>query len=429
MPNSDSSQQKASSLWQNSSLLSLWGGELGSRVGESFFQIALLWYLLEVTESTLATGFVTMISFLPALVVGAWAGVLVDRWEFRRVMLVANLFRASLTLSIPLLFLAGWLPVWLLGLLAFLMTACSAFFNPARDAFIPLLTRQNDLLSANSLVQSAWQLSLLLGPFLAAILLPFFPTVYLFGMVAIAFLLSYLVLLRVPSRPDSKEKDRNLATNALAGFSQEFRQGVAALVRDMRVLAIWIITVFNNFFLMGPVIVGMPVYVKTYLGGTGSDFALVEGTYAGGMILATWIISRHGKGMDPTRMLFWGLIYDGLSYIPLLWVTSVEGTLVAIFIHALGIPAITISRLTALHKIVPHALQGRVFSFFHLAVAGMMALSIGLVGLILTWLPANWLFLWTGIFSASCGVIGLFLPLFRNGLGEGVPVAISPQPK
>ncbi len=406
----------AGSILGNPGLLTLWGGEFTSRAGESFFQIALLWYLLEITESSLATGLITMISYLPALVVGAWAGVLVDRWEFRRVLLGADLLRALLALALPLLFLAGALPAWAVGVVAFLLTSASAFFNPARDALIPLLTRPGELLRANSLVQSAWQFSLLIGPFLAAVLLPFMPTAFLFGMVALAFLLSLLVLLRLPRGGEKEQGAPGPMAGNGGGFGEAFRAGLSALLRDRRVFWIWVITVFNNFFLMGPVIVGIPFYVKNYLGGTGSDFALVEGTYAGGMIISTWLIARFGDRFNPMRLLFLGIIYDGLTYLPLLWVSSVEGALLTIFIHSLGIPAITISRLTALHRIVPADVQGRVFSFFHLAVAGMTALSIGVVGAVLLRLPVNQLFPAIGLLAASCGVVGLALPTFRGGL-------------
>jgi MFS family permease len=406
-------------MFRNPALLTLWGGEFASRIAESFFQIALLWYLLEVTQSSLATGLITMISYLPALVVGAWAGVLVDRWAFKRVLLGADLVRALLAVAIPGLFLAGFLPVWLVGLLAFLLTCGSAFFNPARDAIIPLFTRPGELLAANSLVQSAWQFSLLIGPFLAASVLPFLPTVHLFGLVALAFLFSPGVLLRLPvvERPAGQNPGQQQGGGG--EFAAAFIAGLRALWRDRRVFWIWVITVFNNFFLMGAVIVGIPFYVRTHLGGTASDYALIEGTYAGGMILSTWLIGRYGGRFDPTRMLFLGIIYDGLTYLPLLWVTSVWGTLLTIFIHSLGIPTITISRITALHRIVPGEVQGRVFSYFHLAVAGMTALSIGVVGIVLEWLPANWLFVAIGLLAASCGVFGLLLPTFRGGLREG----------
>jgi hypothetical protein len=154
--------------------------------------------------------------------------------------------------------------------------------------------------------------------------------------------------------------------------------------------------------------------VQRYLGGTGTDFALVEGTYAGGMIVSTWLISRYGTRFNPVYVLFTALIWDGLTYLPLLWVTSVEGTLLTILVHSVGIPAITISRITALHRIVPQHLQGRVFSYIHLAVAGMTALSIGVVGVVLTWLPANWLFAVIGVLCAATGVWGWLLPVFRE---------------
>jgi DHA3 family macrolide efflux protein-like MFS transporter len=410
-------------MLRNRALLTLWAGEFASRIGESIFQIALLWYLLERTGSSLATGLVTMVSYLPAFLVGAWAGVLVDRMDYRRVMAGANAARIVLAAGLPLLVLAVELPVAGIAAVGFLLTSATAFFNPARDASIPVLARREELVSANSLVQSAWQFSLVIGPFLAAALLPLLRTEFLFFAVALAFALSLAVLLRLGLRGTlasaapagtAPAPAPGPGTPAPGSFGAEFRAGWGYLRGERRVWWLWIITLTNNFFLMGPVFVGIPFYVQRYLGGTGTDFALVEGTYAGGMIVSTWLISRYGTRFNPVYVLFTALIWDGLTYLPLLWVTSVEGTLLTILVHSVGIPAITISRITALHRIVPQHLQGRVFSYIHLAVAGMTALSIGVVGVVLTWLPANWLFAVIGVLCAATGVWGWLLPVFRE---------------
>jgi len=409
-------------MLRNRALLTLWGGEFASRIGESIFQIALLWYLLELTGSSMATGVVSMISYLPAFLVGIWAGVVVDRLDYRRVMLAANLVRVALAASIPLLVLGLALPVAGLAALGFLLTSATAFFNPARDALIPVLARQDELVVANSLVQSAWQFSLVIGPFLAAAALPYLRTVFLFFAVSLAFALSLVTRLRLglrgrllPAGAHPHGAPGAGPAGAPGGFRAEFRRGLGYLRTERRVWWIWLITLVNNFFIMGPAVVGIPFYVKSYLGGSGSDFALVEGTYAGGMIVCTWLISRYGTRFNPVHLLFTALIWDGLTYVPLLWVHSVEGTLLTILVHSLGIPGITISRITALHRMVPQHMQGRVFSYFHLAVAGMTALSIGVVGVVLTWLPANWLFGIIGLLCAACGVWGWLLPTFREG--------------
>ena len=405
---------------RNPALLTLWGGEFASRIGIAVFQIALVWYLLERTgDDSLKTGLITMIGFLPAVVVGLWAGVFVDRLEYRTVMLGANLVRAALAAAIPFLILFAGLPLAGIALLAFLLSSATAFFNPARDALIPLLAEKHELFSANSLVQSAWQFSLAFGPLLAAAALTFVPVEGLFYGVALSFTLSFAVLFWLKRVRQVRENHPATSPSdspqgPVGGLFTEFRQGWAYLRSERRVFWIWILTALNNFFLMGAVIVGTPVYVKTYLGGTVRDFALVEGTYAGGMIIFTWLISRYGDRFNPLRVLFLAMIYDGLTYLPLYWVTTVEGTLLTILVHSLGIPAITISRLTALHRMVPQHMQGRVFSYINLAVDGMMALSIGAVGILLVWLPVNVLFAVIGVLAASTGVLGLMLPVFRE---------------
>jgi hypothetical protein len=248
---------------------------------------------------------------------------------------------------------------------------------------------------------------------LAAAMLPFMPTAYLFFGVSLAFAGSLAVLLLLP-RAGASGSSHDPADAPASAFWSSFVDGLGYLRSERRVFWIWVITVANNFFLMGPVIIGIPIYVKVHLGASASAFAVVEGTYAGGMILSTWAIARFGARWNPNRMMFWGIIYDGLTYLPLLWVTSVEGTVLTILIHSLGIPTITISRITALHLMVPREMQGRVFAYFHLAVSGMTALSIGTVGIVLTWLPVNHLFFIIGILAASCGVFGLAHPVLRR---------------
>ncbi|MDH4247456.1 MAG: MFS transporter [Deltaproteobacteria bacterium] len=405
---------------RNPALLTLWVGELTARLGEGMFQIALLWFLLEVTGSSADTGLVTMITYAPAFLVGLWSGVLVDRLDYRRVMLGANLARIAITAMIPVLFLADRLPVPALALAGFLASSAAAFFGPARDAIIPLLADKSRLLSANSLVQSAWQFSLVVGPFLAAALLPYMPTVFLFWGVSAAFALSLLALLFLPRQPreglgEPVARDAARAGASSGGLLADFLEGWRYLLAERRVFWIWGITLVNNFFLMGPVFVGMPVFVKQHLGGSSTDFALIEGGYAVGMIVSTWLVARLGVRLNPLRLLFLALIYDGLTFVPLLWIDSMEGTMVAIVIHSLGIPGIVVSRITVLHGLVPQAMQGRVFSFFHLAVAGMTALSIGVTGWVLTVAPANQVFAVIGVLAGLTGVAGFLIPALWEG--------------
>ena len=402
----------------------LWAVEILSRTGETFFQITLLWFVLKETGSNLTTGAVTMVSFLPALVVGLWSGVVVDRINVRWVMLTATAVRAMLAGLIPLLYWNDSLSIGLLALVAFLLSSASAFFNPARDASVPRLVPYQQLLSANSLIQSAWPFALLIGPFVLGLLMDYVPVHELFFMASGAFILTGLLLL-VLRLPANSTSDASPPSTSVWSFGASWREGWNFLKTHPAVRWVLVLTATNNLFLMGAAMVGIPVYVQQYLGGDGQDYAFVEGTYALGMVLTTVVLSKVGQRFSPVRMLMWGIIYDGLTYMPLFWLNSVYALLLAIFIHSLGIPTIVVSRTTAMHQLVPSALHGRVFAFVNLAVAGMTAISVGGVGIVLEWMAPNELFLWIGVLAAMSGMIGLLLPSLKTSAVQAAKTQVE----
>lgn len=114
-----------------------------------------------------------------------------------------------------------------------------------------------------------------------------------------------------------------------------------------------------------------------------------------------------------------GLIYDGLSFIPLFWVGKVGIdpfwlSLIIIFVHSLGIPFIQVTRTSLVHSVVPGNMQGRVFSMINLAVVGMMSISVAVTGIVAEWISPGTIFLVIGIGAALSGFIGLAMPSIRE---------------
>ncbi|MDK9700231.1 MAG: MFS transporter, partial [bacterium] len=181
-------------LFQNRNLTFLWLGQVISQSGDSIYQIGLLWLVLELSGSETITGFVAMSVYLPSLVFSLFAGVAADRFNRRRIMITADILRTGIVLLIPLAALLFHLNAWFLAVNAFALVAASVFFYPARDSLLPLLVPKEQLLRANTLIQTSWQFSLLLGPAVAALLLEYFGKVQLFTATSLFYFGSFLFI-------------------------------------------------------------------------------------------------------------------------------------------------------------------------------------------------------------------------------------------
>ena len=175
---------RATTFWGGRNIVFLWTGQVLSQAGDSVFMIALMWYMLDLTGSKALAGLAATSAYLPTLLFGLMAGVAVDRFNRRRIMIMADAMRAILVILIPLAAGLGWLTggsgAWFLGCVTFCVACVSTLFAPARDALVPELVDSKKLDMANGMIQTSWQLALFVGPILAALLIPIFGLV-LFG--------------------------------------------------------------------------------------------------------------------------------------------------------------------------------------------------------------------------------------------------------
>ena len=400
-------------------LILLASGQLASRLGDVTFHIGLLWLALELTGSKRLTGFVAMMEYLPILLFGLIAGVLVDRLDRRRVMLGASLFRAVLMLAIPLADRAGQLGIPVCAAAAFSLALATSLFTPARDALIPTLVGPTERVRANALVQGSDQFAWFLGPLLAAGLLTLAGAVQLFIGSALLFLASF-ILIRIMGAPATTPTGNGPAARSGGGPATggrawtEARVGLAFAWRRRELRWLLVLSAVNNFFIMGPAIVGMPVYINADLKLSGSYYGAIEAVLACGMMLSSWLIVRKLPRVGKGPMWLWGLILDGLTYAPFLLAPGFRWLVPMIFAHALFIPWIIIYRVTIVQDLVPGEMQGRVFSLVGMSVVGMTALSCGVTGLLLGFVPTHLLFGSWGILGMLCGAVGWAIPSLRR---------------
>ena len=385
----------------------MWFGHLISHAGDAVFMIALPWLMLDITGSKSLTSLVSMSAYLPAVLFGLFAGVVVDRYNRKWIMIYSDILRALLVAVIPLSLIYGFISPLLIGAITFSLSTFSAFFYPARDSLIPHIVTAEELPAANSAISVSGQMSHLLGPLFAGIGISIFGLRHLFTADAISFLFSILLISLIvgPARKLTIEKHPPKWQGIVEGLTYVNSH------KGLRILLI--LTFVNNIFIMGPAIIGLPVFVREVLTSDFGVLAKLEVAMAVGMIVGSFVFWKAEKNISPISILLFGIVMDGITYTLLFFADTSFIAMLVLIIHGIGIPLITVSRTTIIQAVVPDEFRGRLFSMIYMAVMGTTAISVGLTGFILEFIGADSLFLLIGVGAASTVIIG-FNPALRE---------------
>ncbi|MCA8910662.1 MAG: MFS transporter [Planctomycetes bacterium] len=441
-------------------LFLLWLAQFVSGTGDSVFSTCigfLVIYLLG-RDAGAEVGLTRMMDALPFLIFGAYAGVLVDRFSRRGMMLISDFVRVLVIGCVPLLYFTGVLAWWMLPGVAFLSYLFATVFNPARDALIPDLAEGANLLRVNSVFQTSQQLAVILGAGLVGLILwPELwggnqpgPTglVWLLAADAASFAFSFVCILLIrsglPPQParrspgevglgtvpavessgdvpgaidthshlDDGDSPHSGTVPRPSSF-HELRESLANAWKDTRLRALLFLTAVDNFFIMGPAIVGGMFLIKSHLKLETWAYGVFEALLGAGWFVGTLLIARFGSRIKTGRLVIFGMFMDGITYVPFLWLDTFPQFLVAIFLHGLTIPLITVGRTTLIQRHYPRERLGRIFALVTITVQGFTALSALTTGLALGWIGPRELFFIGGACGAVCGVVGLTFAKLR----------------
>ena len=391
------------SIFLQRNLLFLWSGQVISHAGDSIYQLALPWLVLELTGSKTTTSLVALCAYLPAVLFSLLAGVVADRFSRRGVMMFSDAARMVVMLALVGFLLAGGTSPVIVGLIAFVVASFATLFYPARDALIPDLVPPTSLTSANAFISTSGQFAHLAGPLLAGLLVAGVGLTHLFTIDALSFAASLICLALISLRRTTGLQPENHPQ----GHLSDLIDGLRYVWRERSLGLLILLTALNNLFIMGPAIIGIPIFVREVLVLDFKAFAIIEACMAGGMLIGSFLVWRFGPSLNPALVLFVGMILDGLTYSLLFITETYTQTMVLLLIHGLGIPMITISRTTMIQTVVPNQFRGRVFSMVNLSVIGLTAISAALVGPLAEVIPIATVFLGIGLAAAACGLAGL----------------------
>ncbi|MBV9786751.1 MAG: MFS transporter [Chloroflexi bacterium] len=282
-------------LWRNHQFNIFWSGQTLSVLGDAFALLAIPLLVFELTNSVFQMGLITSASGVSMLIMGLFAGVIVDRMDRRRIMIWCDIGRVLVFGAIPV----GWMMIgpqlWLLYTVTILGSALGMLFQVAYTAAIPNLVDHDQLTDANSRLQITFALGTAIGPFLAGFFSNRYGPAAAIGVNAISFIASAISLVLIRLRPPSQAQ----AARRSALSFDELSAGVRFVLNEPVLRSVMVI-----FFLFTLIASGgydlFVYYLKHDLGQNDSAVGIVFGVAAlGGVlggVLAPLLRQRLGFG-------------------------------------------------------------------------------------------------------------------------------------
>ena len=408
-----------SPVWQAFRLLSrypafgrLWVGRSISLFGDAFTLIALPWFVLQATDSGTATAGILLSLQLPAILTSMAIGSLIDRFQPRAIITIDNGLRTLIIGTIPILHWFGLLELWLLFLLTFLAGMLVPATEVGSRSVLPDLVEDKDLDAANMLWSFSLNLSLVVGPAVAGLLVASIggPSVLLID--AATFAVMALVAASMPN----VERSKPSMQAPLSG-----RLGLRQLW-DMKVVRYTTLLSLVFFFSYGPLEAAMPVYSDAILQTDARGYGLLWSALAVGALIgtlsSTTLSQRLRLGVAlPLIALLWGASLLPMAFTNHLW--SACGLLL---LGGLMWGPYTPMETTLLQRNVPKEQLGRVFGARSTLLTGGSPLGLAVGGILLAFVPANSVIAFSALACILVGLSGLASPTFR---GLSLPSADS----
>ena len=384
------------SLWRNRDYLLLWGGQALSDIGGAVSELAYPLLVLAVTHSPAQAGFVAALRALPSTLFSLLAGVLVDRWDRRWVMLVCDIGRALSLASIPVAYALGHLTIWQLYITAFLEGSLMVVFRLAKSAAVAQVVTRAQLTTAIAQEELVEGTTSLAGPSLSGLfytlgtMLPFIADA-----VSYAVSIVTLLLIRTPFQAERTARRRR--------FWAEIGVGVRWVWQQPFVLTMTLLMGAGAFTLSADSLIIIVLAQRQHASAV--VIGLIIAAFGVGAILGSLLVPRLRHRLTVGQSILLTRWYFVLSW-PLFALAPVPLVLGAVqFGSGVVEPIEDVPYFSHRLELIPDELRGRVLSACRMFPGLMRPLGLAVIGILIQrlgiftaiWLEWVWLLVTTGI--------------------------------
>jgi len=391
-------------VFRNRNFSLLWTGQLISTIGSALTSLAASIYVYRLTGSALSVGLMLMATAAPSLLVGLFAGVFVDRYDRKKIMIAADILRGLLIALVPLL--APSNVIWLY-VIVMLTSAIGQFFDPAHESILPEVASDEELAAANSLIAISSFGSTAVGFAAAGLIASAANINWAFYVDAITFFVSAVCvyLLRIKHIQTEEETSARVVV-------QNLRAGIRQLLGTpvLRSLFSILVVVLISFGLSNTLL--LP-FALTALKATEFEYGLQEGLTSLGFVVGSLLMAKAFDRLQAGAWLAISFMGMGLVGIVYSFLQSVPLAIALIMFSGFFNAPMAIGRRVIVQRNTPAEMRGRVSSAFFVSRDVLFLLGMGAAGLA-DYMDIRLLYLVSALMLVVAGVAILFLP----GLGQ-----------
>ncbi|MCF2151596.1 MFS transporter [Desmonostoc muscorum LEGE 12446] len=357
----------------------IWIGQVLSLVGSRMTSFALSIWIYQHTNSNTQFTLLILSTTLPAIIISPIAGVFVDRWSRRWIMIISDFCAGLCTLTIAWLFMNGNLEIWSLCLISAISSGFSAFQSLAYSSATTLLVPKEQLGRASSMTQIRLAIAEILSPVLATALLVSvqIPGVIIIDLTTLCFALICLLLVNFPEVQIAKPKTDREEVGFLSSLLQEVTFGWNYLIERPGLIGLVIFIGISNFLIGFDEALTTPLVLSfTSIQNLGTISSIASsGMLVGSLVMSFWGGLERQINIIFISMFFLGLFYvlAGLCPFPILFTIS------NFFIFFI-VPIVNAGIQVIYQKKVAPEVQGRVFAFRSALTQGFLPLSYLIAG-------------------------------------------------
>lgn len=392
------------------------GGQAISLIGTWLQVTAQGWVVWELSGSEAALGIVAAFSALPLLVLGPFAGAIADRFDRRRLLIVTQATAMMLAFILALLVQTKQVQLWQVYGLALLLGIVTALDFPAQQAFLGDLSGMKLVRKAVNLNAMILQVSRILGPAFAGLIITAVGTATAFWLNGFSFLAVIVSLLFVRSHQVRSHSQNHPL--------KDFAVALGFLRTQPRLQDILVLVVFVTFFGLSVLNI-MPAVAAHVLGGDARSLGLLLAASGAGALISVIFVLPYVQAARRTGLVLsaaviwmgiWILVFSQMRALPL--------AMGAILLYSIGAPAVIATSLGLSQLMAPADMRARIVSLFVMVSFGLQPISSLYVGYMAEWFGVPVTILLNGIMLIAGGALMLVVRPALRTWNANVPHAV-----